>query len=44
MRHVPSVRVVEHSTFHHNVPAFLERTGALVPLLRRALLALMLRE
>ena len=35
--------VVEHETFHHNVPMHLERDGALVPLLKRELLELMLR-
>ena len=44
VRHVPRVRVVEHPTFHHNVPAFLERTGALVTLLKAELLALLLEE
>ena len=33
--------IVEHDTFHHNVPQFLEREGMLVPLLKRELLALM---
>ena len=38
---MPSVAVVEHDTFHHNVPMFLEREGGLVPLLKRTLLALL---
>ena len=37
----PAVCLVEHATFHHNVPQFLEREGMLVPLLKRELLALM---
>ena len=37
----PAVTVVEHETFHHNVPMFLEREGALVPLLKRELLELL---
>lgn len=37
----PAVCLVEHGTFHHNVPQFLEREGMLVPLLKRELLALM---
>ena len=28
-----SVHVVEHDTFHHNVPQFLQQHGELVPLL-----------
>lgn len=36
-----SVAVVEHNTFHHNVPMFLEREGRLVPLLKAVLLALL---
>ena len=34
VRGVASVRVVEHDTFHHNVPQFLQQAGELVPLLR----------
>ena len=33
--------VVEHETFHHNVPMHLERDGALVPLLKLELLELL---
>ena len=33
--------VVEHETFHHNVPAFLERAGVLVALIRRELLEIL---
>ena len=29
-----SVHVVEHDTFHHNVPQFLQQQGELVPLLK----------
>ena len=32
---------VEHPTFHHNVPMFLEREDELVPLLKRELLELL---
>ena len=41
VRGSPAVTVVEHETFHHNVPMFLEREGALVPLLKRELLELL---
>ena len=30
----PSVHVVAHETFHHNVPAYLEGLGELMPLLK----------
>ena len=39
----PSVYVVEHDTFHHNVPAHLEAQGELVPLLKAEAL-IMLRS
>ena len=35
-----AVVVVEHDTFHHNVPMHLEREGLLVPLLKRELVEL----
>ena len=35
------VVVVEHDTFHHNIPMFLEREQALVPLLKRELVEMM---
>ena len=35
-----AVVVVEHDTFHHNVPMHLEREGLLVPLLKRELFEL----
>ena len=41
VRGCKSVRVVEHPTFHHNVPAFLERAGVLVALIRRELLEIL---
>ena len=39
--HMPSVVVEAWPTFHHNVPAFLEREGRLVPLIKRELAALL---
>ena len=42
LRGLDGVSVVEHDTFHHNVPMHLEREGALVPLLKRELIALLL--
>lgn len=39
---IEGVHVVHHPTFHHNVPMFLEREGALVPLFKKEVLALML--
>jgi acyl-CoA synthetase (AMP-forming)/AMP-acid ligase II/Leucine-rich repeat (LRR) protein len=39
--HMPSVAVEAWPTFHHNVPAFLEREGRLVPLIKRELVALL---
>ena len=42
VRHVPTVRVTEHATFHHNVPAFLEREGLLLPMIRAACVELLL--
>jgi leucine-rich repeat protein SHOC2 len=36
--HLPGLHVVEHATFHHNVPQFLEQHGQLVPLLRDEIL------
>ena len=39
--HMPSVAVEAWPTFHHNVPAFLEREGRLVPLIKRELAALL---
>ena len=41
VRGMPSVHVVEHDTFHHNVPMFLEREAKLVPMLKAVLLALL---
>ena len=40
---VGAVEVVKHSTFHHNVPMFLEREGLLVPLFKRELVALLIQ-
>lgn len=40
---IAGVRVVEHNTFHHNVPMFLERESHLVPLLKREMLTLLSR-
>jgi leucine-rich repeat protein SHOC2 len=40
---IAGVRVVEHNTFHHNVPMFLERESQLVPLLKREMLTLLSR-
>ena len=34
VRQAPAVHVVEHETFHHNVPAHLEGQGELVPMLK----------
>ena len=33
-----NVRVVEHNTFHHNVPQLLQQQGELVPLLKDEML------
>ena len=44
LRSLPAVDVVEHDTFHHNVPMFLEREGLLIPLLKRECLALLLPQ
>ena len=40
--HLSSVRVVQHATFHHNVPAYLEREGLLVPMVRSEVVGLVL--
>ena len=42
VRDAPSVAVVEHETYHHNVPQFLEGEGELVPLLRSEVARLLL--
>ena len=42
--HCPSVRLVQHATFHHNVPAFLEREGLLVPLIKSEIVELLVNE
>lgn len=39
---IEGLAVVHHPTFHHNVPMFLEREGALVTLLKNEVLALLL--
>ena len=44
VRDAASVVVVEHATFHHNVPAFLEGQSELVPLLRGEVARLLLGE
>jgi len=41
MRNLSGVHVVEHATFHHNVPQFLEGNGDLVPLVKDEILTLM---
>lgn len=41
VRGLEHVTVVEHETFHHNVPMYLEREGGLVPLLKSELLELL---
>ena len=37
VRGVGDVNIVEHETYHHNVPQFLQQRGELVPLLKREL-------
>lgn len=39
---IEGLAVVHHPTFHHNVPMFLEREGALVTLFKNEVLALLL--
>ena len=41
LRGLPCVTIVEHETFHHNIPMFLEREGRLLYLLKRELLELL---
>ena len=41
VRDAPNVRVVEHETFHHNVPAYLEGEGELVSLLKAEILSVL---
>ena len=41
VRGLPSLCVVEHPTYHHNVPAFLEREGLLVPMIKAEVMALL---
>ena len=38
VRELHSVEIVEHDTFHHNVPQFLQQQGELVPLLKDEIL------
>ena len=40
----PSLRVVGHDTFHHNVPQLLQQQGALVPLLKDEVLRALTRD
>ena len=44
VRGAASVVLIEHETFHHNVPAFLEGQSELVPLLRGEVARLLLAE
>ena len=41
VRGVAGVHIVEHATFHHNVPQYLQQLGELVPLLKAELLRIL---
>ena len=44
VRDEASVEVHAHATFHHNVPAYLEREGRLVPMIKRECVELLLKS